>query len=308
MGRRKRGRAVSGILLLDKERGISSNRALQQVRRLYDATKAGHTGSLDPLADGMLPICFGEATKLSGYLLDANKTYEVTMQLGEKTSTGDAEGEVIATAEYAGIGAGAWVQAAEAFMGPIQQIPPMYSALKHEGKRLYELARAGQEVERKPREVVIHRLEMLGVTGARVQWRVHCSKGTYVRTLVEDLAESVGTVAHVSALRRSAVGSFGDERMYSFAELEMLADAGMSALDALLMPAARALAGWQRVEMDADSSFYFRRGQAIQVPKAPPQGRVAVFGPGEQLLGLGEILPDGRVGPKRLLELERADQ
>lgn len=306
MGRRKKGRPVSGILLLDKSTGVTSNFALQQVRRLFDAAKAGHTGSLDPLAEGMLPICFGEATKLSGYLLDANKTYEARIRLGQKTDTGDADGEVIQEAAVPTMSEDDWRTAAAAFLGETEQVPPMYSAVKHQGKRLYELARAGEEVEREARPITVHEFELLSLDGDSASWRIRCSKGTYVRTLLEDLAESKGTLAHVTALRRVAVGPFAGE-MHSFESLAERATEGPAALDALLLPPSAALDGWPRVEMDRDAMFYFRRGQPIQIPRAPTEGQVAVFGPAEQLIGVGEILDDGRVGPRRLLELGRAN-
>ncbi len=301
MGRRKpKGRPVNGILLLDKPQGTTSNGALQQVKRLYGAAKAGHTGSLDPLADGLLPICFGEATKLSGYLLDANKSYVARIRHGQRTDTGDADGTVVEEQPCAGIGEPRWREAAAGFLGEIEQVPPMYSAVKHEGKRLYELARAGQEVERKARQVTIHGLELMALEDDHSTWRIDCSKGTYVRTLLEDLAAAVGTLAHVVALRRTRVGPFS-EPMYDFDAL-WAHEGEFNALDGLLQPASMALSGWPRVELDSSSVFYFRQGQPIQVPRAPTEGQVAVFGPANALLGVGEILPDGRVGPRRLLE------
>lgn len=303
MNRRHKGRAVHGILLLDKASGLSSNLALQRIKRLYEAAKAGHTGSLDPLATGLLPICLGEATKLSAQLLDADKCYEVSMQLGAATSTGDAEGEVIARKAWEHIDAAVLERVAAGFVGEIQQVPPMYSALKHDGKRLYELARAGREVERPPRTVRIDRLALLALSDGVARWQVECSKGTYVRTLVEDLAVAAGSVAHVSALRRTRVGPFVAP-MYADDDLQATAtQGGQAALDRLLLPPQAALGDWPRVTLDAAGGFYFRRGQAVQVRAAPTQGRVAVFGVDEQLLGLAEIDTDGRVAPRRLLEL-----
>ena len=308
MARRRKGRAVHGILLLDKVRGLSSNQALQQIKRLYGAAKAGHTGSLDPLATGLLPICLGEATKLSAQLLDADKTYRVTLRLGEATDSGDADGQVTQSAPWQHIDAAALGQATANFVGEIEQVPPMVSALKHQGRRLYELAREGQEVERPSRRVTIYRLELLGLQDNEAELELDCSKGTYVRTLVEDLARSLDSVAHVTALRRLRVGPF-DEPMMAFAELQALADeAGMAALDRCLLPPGAALAGWPSVTLDASSGFYFRRGQAVQVRGAPTAGRVAAYGADEQLLGLAEIDSDGRVAPRRLLELRTPDQ
>jgi tRNA pseudouridine55 synthase len=196
-------RTVNGILLLDKPAGLTSNAALQEVKKLYRARKAGHTGSLDPLATGLLPICFGEATKISGFLLDADKHYRVQCRLGERTNTGDSEGEVLERRPVEAVTEAALREAIEGFLGDIEQIPPMYSALKHKGERLYNLARQGLEVEREPRTVTIYALELLGFTGDHAELMVHCSKGTYVRTLVEDIGEILGCGAHVSAPARA---------------------------------------------------------------------------------------------------------
>lgn len=299
---KRRGRALDGILLLDKPVGLSSNAALQAVKRLYGARKAGHTGSLDPLASGLLPICFGEATKVSGFLLDADKHYWVRARLGVKTATGDAEGEVIARAD-APIPPEARIrEILREFVGEQEQIPPMHSAIKHEGKRLYELARAGVEVERKPRRIHIHDLALEGLRDDLLELRVHCSKGTYVRTLVEDIAERLGTHGHVVALRRLAVGPFGAQGMHDMRELEARAAEGRAALDALLLPTDEALSDWPRVVLDADSAFYLGRGQPVQVPRAPTSGWVRVYDQSEHLLGVGEVMDDGRIAPKRLLQ------
>lgn len=298
---KRRGREVNGILLLDKPVGLSSNAALQAVKRLYGARKAGHTGSLDPLASGLLPVCFGEATKVSGFLLDADKHYWVRVRLGVKTATGDAEGEVVARSD-APLPAKAQVRAVlERFLGEQEQIPPMHSAIKHQGKRLYELARAGREVERKPRRIRIDEFTLEGLEGDVMELRVRCSKGTYVRTLAEDVAERLGTCGHVIALRRLAVGPFGSQGMHTMEELESHAGEGQAALDALLLPIGEALADWPAVTLDADSAFYLGRGQPVQVPRAPTSGWVRVYDRQDRLLGVGEVLDDGRIAPKRLL-------
>lgn len=309
MARRRKGRDVHGILLLDKAQGISSNSALQRVRRLFGAAKAGHTGSLDPLATGMLPICLGEATKLSSQLLDADKTYRVRMRFGVATDTADADGEVIARSECAHVDADAIKAVLPRFRGDIEQVPPMYSALKHQGKRLYELARAGETVERPARQVRIHRLELLECTGQDAELDVRCSKGTYIRSLVEDVASALDTHAHVTALRRLQVGPF-DQSMLTEAQLQQCVEASgdCRSLDQYLLPPQSALEGWARVSLSADASFYFRRGQALQVRGAPAEGQVAVFQEDERLLGLGEIDDQGRVAPRRLLELRPKDQ
>ncbi|MGH8121089.1 MAG: tRNA pseudouridine(55) synthase TruB, partial [Gammaproteobacteria bacterium] len=215
---RQRGRDVHGILLLDKPAGATSNHVLQQVKRLYLARKAGHTGSLDKLASGLLPLCLGEATKLSGYLLNADKAYEATCKLGVVTTTGDAAGAVIATHPVPAISGADVERVMERFRGEIQQTPPMYSALKHEGRRLYKLAYAGISVEREPRSVTIHELTHVRLNGDELEFRVHCSKGTYIRTLAEDIGRELGCGAHIKVLRRTAVGPFTAEQMVDFAE------------------------------------------------------------------------------------------
>jgi len=302
MGRRgrARGRPVSGILLLDKPLGLSSNHALQRVKRLFDARKAGHTGSLDPLADGMLPICLGDATKISAYLLDADKYYRFRVRLGQTTATGDAEGEILETHSTEHVTVEQIEQLLSRFVGEIEQLPPMYSALKHQGKRLYELAREGIEVEREPRKVTIHSLALGEVDLPDFELRVHCSKGTYVRTLAEDLGAELGCGAHVVALRRTGVGPYTDLRMYTMEELERVAEQGHAALDALLLPIDTALSAWPEVRVSADTAFYLKQGQAVLIPKAPTEGWVRIYH-GEQLLALGEVQDDGRIAPRRLM-------
>lgn len=296
MARKRRGRPVSGILLLDKPAGASSNGVLQRVRWMFKAQKAGHTGSLDPLATGMLPICFGEATKLSGYLLDADKRYTVTASLGVSTTTGDAEGE---PSERGALDPGAFVEAASGFLGEIEQIPPMYSAVKHQGRRLYELARAGQSVERKRRCITLHAIDLVEMDAESVTLSVACSKGTYIRTLIEDIARAAGGCAHVAALHRTQAGPFAGD-MVSMETIESRCE-DVEALDALLLPSLTAVADWPTVHVNADSAYFLRRGQAVQVPKAPTEGLVAMLGPGDDLVGIGEILDDGRVGPRRVM-------
>jgi tRNA pseudouridine55 synthase len=303
MGRRRvRGRDVNGILLLDKPSGITSNDALQQVKRLFFAKKAGHTGSLDPLASGVLPICLGEATKVSAFLLDADKRYEVRCQLGVKTATADAEGEVISTRPVENYTEAQTEAVLEQFRGAIEQIPPMYSALKHEGQRLYKLARQGIEVEREPRPVTIHELTLTARGDDWLDIFVHCTKGTYVRTLVEDIGEQLGCGAHVSALRRTAVGPYGDDRLVTLEELEAIKEQDKHATDDLLLPIATALPQWPNVNLSADAAFYLRQGQAVLVPRAPTSGWVRLYEGEHTFLGMGEILDDGRVAPRRMMK------
>lgn len=302
MGRRHSNlRRVNGILLLDKPQGMTSNAALQVVKRLYQARKAGHTGSLDPLATGLLPLCFGEATKVSGFLLDADKRYRVVCKLGERTTTGDAEGEVVEQRPVEGVTGARLRKVLEGFVGEIEQIPPMYSAVKHKGERLYKLARQGVEVEREARKIDIHSLELLDFSIPVFQIDVHCSKGTYVRTLVEDIGEMLGCGGHVTALRRLAVGPFDDSQLIDMALLEATAAESMAALDKLLLPMESGLTQWPGVRLSGDAAFYLRQGQPVLVPQAPTAGWVRLYEGESRFLGMGEILDDGRVAPRRLM-------
>ncbi|MAT94987.1 MAG: tRNA pseudouridine(55) synthase TruB [Halioglobus sp.] len=305
MARRRRGRPVNGILVLDKPTGLSSNQALQSAKRLYFAAKAGHTGSLDPLASGVLPLCFGEATKFSQYLLDADKAYQSTFRFGIATTTGDAEGEPLQVDDAGHLAADDVERALQAFRGEIEQVPSMYSAIKHGGQPLYKLARQGQEVAREPRRVVIQRLELREFrAGERAEADIYleCSKGTYVRSVAEDLGRALGCGAHVSALRRTRAGPFGIEDSVSLATLEALKGAEQLAeMDALLRPADAALGGLPLVRLSESGGFYMRQGQPVQVPNAPCNGMVRVALESGEFLGVGEILDDGRVAPRRLV-------
>ena len=303
MGRRRvRGRDVNGILLLDKPSGITSNDALQQVKRLYYAKKAGHTGSLDPLASGVLPICMGEATKVSAFLLDADKRYQVRCQLGVRTTTGDAEGEVVETRPVVSWTADQIDTIFDEFRGSIEQIPPMYSALKHQGQRLYKLARQGVEVEREPRPVDIYELTLTGQGDDWIDIDVHCSKGTYIRTLAEDIGEKLGCGAHVSALRRSMVGPYGASQLVTLDQLQQLKENDIPAMDDLLLPIESALSQWPDVDLSTDAAFYLQQGQPVLVPHAPTSGWVRLYEGNRSFLGMGEILDDGRVAPRRLMK------
>lgn len=295
-------RGVNGILLFDKEPGLTSNAVLQCARRLYRARKAGHTGSLDPLASGLLPICFGQATKVSGMLLDADKTYRVVARLGVRTTTGDAEGEVSESLPVPSLSEAAVDAALARFVGPIEQVPPMFSALKQDGRRLYDLARQGIEVPREPRKVRIHRLQRTAWDGRQLSFEVRCSKGTYVRTLVEDLAAALGTVGHVTALRRTRLGPFGDEKLWRLGELEALATAGgEAALDAALLTADAALRDWPEVVLGEVEQAYVVQGQAV-FAAGPGGARVRMYGPGRLFLGVGQMTPEGRrVAPLRIM-------
>ena len=297
---KSRGRAISGILVLDKPVGVGSNEVLQRVKRLYRARKAGHTGSLDRLASGLLPICFGEATKLSGYLLNADKHYVSTFRLGVATSTGDAEGEVVSRRPVPAFSARMLERAVAGFRGGIDQIPPMHSALKHKGKRLYQLAHEGIVVEREPRRVTIHRFDVLRAEGDRIDVEVLCSKGTYIRTLAEDLGAVLGCGASVEALRRIGAGPFTADDMTDLAILESLAEGGSEALDALLRPMEAAVSQWPSVLLPEGVAFYLRKGQPVLVPHSPTEGWVRIHAERAGFIGVGEVLDDGRIAPRRL--------
>ncbi len=308
MGRRRRhGRDIDGILLLDKPLGLTSNEALQRVKRLYQANKAGHTGSLDPLATGLLPVCLGGATKFSTYLLDADKRYRVRVRLGITTTTADAEGEILETRPVGDLDEARVRAVLARFLGPIDQLPPMYSAVKHQGERLYKLARQGIEVARQTRTVTIHAMELLDLAPSELEMDVHCSKGTYVRTLAEDIGAALGCGGHVIGLRRTGVGPYlePDSRFVTLDEIEDIVmadrDGSFPALDALLLPLESALEHWPAVRLSADAAFYLRQGQAVLVPQAPTEGLVRIYDPSRHFLGVGCILDDGKVQPKRLL-------
>ncbi len=300
--RQKHGRPVNGILLLDKPAGVRSNTALQRLKRAYGARKAGHTGSLDSPASGLLPICFGEATKMSGFLLDADKRYLATFRLGACTTTGDAQGEVLIERPVEDYSDAQIESVLAQFRGDIEQVPPMFSALKHEGKRLYELAYKGQTVEREPRKLHIYELRLVERNSTELKVHIHCSKGTYVRTLATDIGEQLGCGGHVSQLRRISVGPFDDQNMSQLEALEALAKSGdIDALDQLLLPLDTALMGMPQVELAESSVFYLRRGQAVLVPKAPTEGLVRIYSKSRQFMGVGVVLDDGRIAPRRLL-------
>ena len=293
-------REVDGIVLLDKPEGLSSNAALQRVRRAYQARKAGHTGSLDPLASGLLPICLGQATKASGLLLDADKTYLFRIALGRSTATGDREGDTLETAAVPALDDAAVCRCAAGFLGESQQVPPMYSALKQDGKRLYRLARAGIEVERAPRPVRISRLEPIGLGPDWVEFEVACSKGTYVRTLAEDIARALGTVGHVSTLRRVALGPFTESRMHTLEAIERAA-AGGTGLEAMLLAVDEALPGLPAVQLGLAEQASVLQGRDV-LAVGPGASRVRIYGVGGRFLGIGRMSAEGaRLAPERLM-------
>ena len=295
-------RKINGILLLDKPAGMTSNAALQVVKKMFAASKAGHTGSLDPIATGMLPICFGEVTKFSQFLLEADKRYLVTGKLGEVTESGDSEGAIIDRCEVKDIDAKTIEQVLPKFRGKISQLPPMYSAIKHKGQPLYKLARQGITVERKPREITVHTLELLGLNGDLVELEMHCSKGTYVRTLVADIGAVLGCGGHVVALRRLTVGPFQAAQMVTLQQLEEIATKGKyELLDKLLLPVSSILVDMPKVTLTRDMVHYMQQGQPILTPNAPNFGGLVMLQSKEgEFLGVGEVMSDGKVKPKRL--------
>lgn len=298
-------RAVNGIVLLDKPADFTSNQALQRVRRLYRAEKAGHTGNLDPLATGMLPVCLGSATKVCSYLLDARKSYRVKARLGQSTDTGDAQGSVVGESPEVEFSMEAVEEVLGGFTGEYEQVPPMYSALKYKGQRLYTLARQGVEVPRKPRTVRIFRLKLRSLRSPEFQFDVTCSKGTYVRTLVEDIAGALGTLGHVRALRRTSVGPFGEAQMVKLPALEDLAREGLEALDRCLLPADRALTSWPRVVIPAPLRGPFVNGRTAAAQPDWPRGRVRVYSPDGEFLGVGEVSAARRLAPRRVFAVSR---
>ncbi len=302
MGRKTRkGRSVDGIVLLDKPVSFGSNQVLQRVKRLFNARKAGHTGSLDKLASGLLPICLGEATKFSTFLLNSDKRYQAVFKLGVVTTTGDAEGEVTESHDYTPFSRQQLEAVVGKFTGEIEQIPPMYSAIKHKGQRLYKLAHQGLEVEREPRRITIYSLELRDFGDDFIAVEVLCSKGTYIRTLAEDMGKALGCGAHVKALRRTGVGPFEASQMIALERLEQLAEKDFDALDAVLVPMEAALAGWPDVRLPENAAFYLKKGQPVLVPKSPTRGWVRLFASGDRFIGAGEVLDDGRIAPRRLI-------
>jgi len=313
MAKRRKGRPINGVLLLDKPYEMSSNHALQAVKRVYFAQKAGHTGALDPLATGMLPICLGEGTKFSQYLLDTDKTYQVMAKLGIRTTTSDAGGEVVSEKEV-NVSDEQLAQALDTFRGTTKQVPSMYSALKHQGQPLYKYAREGIEVPREARDITVFNLELLRFEHDEVELNIHVSKGTYIRTIIDDLGELLGCGAHVADLRRSAVGSYPVDKMVTLPQLEALLEQAneegitpSELLDPLLLPMQSAVEGMPAVYVDDMSANFLRHGNPVQAYKAPAEGCMQVYiGEDEddenaEFIGVGFINDDGQVAPKRIV-------
>ncbi|WBL70991.1 tRNA pseudouridine(55) synthase TruB [Serratia liquefaciens] len=305
---RRRGRDIHGVLLLDKPQGLSSNDALQKVKRLYNANRAGHTGALDPLATGMLPICLGEATKFSQFLLDSDKRYRVIARLGQRTDTSDADGQIVQERPVNFTQAQLDV-ALDSFRGDIKQVPSMYSALKYQGKKLYEYARQGIEVPREARSITVYDLQFIRWEGDELELEIHCSKGTYIRTITDDLGELLGCGAHVIYLRRLQVATYPTERMVTLEQLNELLEqaqvqeiAPAELLDPLLMPMDSPVENYPEVNLLPVVAGYVKQGQPVQVAGAPTSGMVRITeGEERKFIGVGDIADDGRVAPRRLV-------
>lgn len=308
MARRRKGRPINGVVLLDKPTGISSNDALQKVKRIYFAEKAGHTGALDPLATGMLPICLGEATKFSQFLLDSDKRYRVIAKLGERTDTSDSDGEVVETRPI-DVSLDKLEACIDKFRGESDQVPSMFSALKYQGKPLYEYARKGLEVPRESRKITVYEIVLHRFEGDEVEMEVHCSKGTYIRTIVDDLGEMLGCGAHVTMLRRTGVAKYPYEKMVTLEQLNELLEqahrdevAPKELLDPLLLPMDTAVEDLPEVNLNAELTNLVQHGMPVQVFGAP-EGTPLRMTSGEEKLfiGVAEVNDDGKVAPKRLV-------
>ncbi|WP_191236461.1 tRNA pseudouridine(55) synthase TruB [Cobetia marina] len=300
MGRRRRGLPIDGVLLLDKPKGMSSNYALQKARRLYQAQKAGHTGTLDPMATGLLPVCFGEATKFSSHLLEADKVYRARIKFGQVTDTGDAEGEILREREIPELTESELEAVLDRFRGEIDQVPPMYSALKHQGRPLYELARQGIEIERAVRRVTIYNMALLARHSDGIEIEVAVSKGTYIRSLAEDIGEALGCGAHLTALRRLKTGPFTGDAMLDFERLEALAD--QQAREGVLLPVDILLDHLPRLDITAEMARKILRGQQAETTTGSLEvDSLARVYQDQQLLGLVRIAAEGIIAPRRLL-------
>jgi tRNA pseudouridine55 synthase len=297
-------RDIDGILLLDKPVGISSNKALQTARSIFKANKAGHTGSLDPLASGMLPICFGEATKYSNYLLDASKRYRAICQLGKTTTTGDAEGDVTSESTLQIVQEDV-TRVLDQFVGCLDQIPPMHSAVKHKGQRLYRLARKGLEVDRTARRIEIYSLEIVDFIAEQLVIDVHCSKGTYIRTLAEDIGKALGCGAYLAGLDRTGVSPFWEYSRYSIDQLREIAELGTEDLDRCLLPVNSALAELPEFRLDSVTADFLKQGQVVQLDNPPPPGLLSLVLESGHFLGIGEVDLNGKISPKRLMNTAR---
>ena len=299
--RRRRVRNISGIVVLDKANGLSSNAALQEVKRLYEANKAGHAGSLDPLATGVLPVCLGEATKVSQFLLDSDKRYRTRIKLGIRTDTGDSEGSIIERNEGISISRKAIERALTKFKGEVEQVPPMHSAIKMNGVPLYKLARKGITVEREPRLVTLYQICLVEFVNSELELEIFCSKGTYIRTIADDLGQELGCGAHVIELRRTQAGVFTEKDSISAEELVLEKEnRGLDKIDQFLIPMDRAIQDLPEVNLPSITASHVKNGQAVLVRHLPKNGLVRMY-EDEQFIGIGSIDDDGKVAPRRLI-------
>ena len=294
---------VNGILILDKPIGLSSNRTLQNVKRIYNAKKAGHTGSLDVPASGLLPICFGEATKVSGYLLNSNKKYYAQCKLGQTTTTGDAAGDVLLVRSVPQISETRLKKIFNDFVGNIRQIPPMFSSLKYNGKRLYELAYKGIEVERKAREISVYSIELIKIYNDYFEIKVSCSKGTYIRTLVEDIGERIGCGAHVLSLRRLETGPFKQSQSITLEEIKFIAKKGQQPLFNLLLPMDVVLQDFPKIQLTKDDAYRLRQGQVVDILGLPKSGQLRIYDSSNEFIGIGDVTKDRQLKSKRLINI-----
>ena len=301
MAKRKKGRSIDGIVILDKAIGISSNRALQVVKRIFDAQKAGHTGSLDPLATGVLPLCLGEATKVSQFLLDSDKKYRTVIKLGVRTDSGDSEGNVLESCADFDISQLQIEEALTPFRGEIDQVPPMYSALKVNGVPLYKMARKGISIHREARRVVIYSIELTKYEKDELELEIACSKGTYIRTIADDLGQALGCGAHIIALRRTQAGAFTEADCVTVDKLkEESENGGLGVIDEHLIPMDKAIADLPEVVLPSATASFIKNGQPVLVRHLPEQGLVRLYEE-EQFIGIGCIDDDGKVAPRRLI-------
>ena len=299
--RRRRVRNISGIVVLDKANGLSSNAALQEVKRLYEANKAGHAGSLDPLATGVLPVCLGEATKVSQFLLDSDKRYRARIKLGIRTDTGDSEGSIIERNEGISVSRKAVERALTKFKGEVEQVPPMHSAIKMNGVPLYKLARKGIAVEREPRLVTLYQICLVEFVNSELELEISCSKGTYIRTIADDLGQELGCGAHVIELRRTQAGVFTEKDSISSEELALEKEnRGLDKIDQFLIPMDRAIQDLPEVNLPSITASHVKNGQAVLVRHLPKNGLVRMY-EDEQFIGIGSIDDDGKVAPRRLI-------
>jgi tRNA pseudouridine55 synthase len=301
LAKRKKGRSIDGIVILDKAIGISSNRALQEVKRIFDAQKAGHTGSLDPLATGVLPLCLGEATKVSQFLLDSDKKYRAKLKLGVRTDSGDCEGNVLESCANFQISQLQIEEALTPFRGEIEQVPPMYSALKVNGVPLYKMARKGQTIEREARQITVYSIELTAFEGDELELEIACSKGTYIRTIADDLGQSLGCGAHIIALRRTQAGAFTEADCVTTQKLmQEFESGGLSVIDQHLIPMDKAVADLPEVVLPSVTARFIKNGQPVLVRHLPEEGLVRLYEE-EQFIGIGCIDDDGKVAPRRLI-------